>query len=606
MGEITSKDRLPAMEHGLAAKEKRAAARLPTTGHVAIRALVELLFPGWPWRSSLIDMEMGWRVEYQYRREDDPPQCDYWMTLEEIERTLGSLETDLQMPRAMLGLSPVSRQAAMEVRRPSGDASCAVGGFVLDVPFAALFEETGPLAALRVRSGGSAEDPRRLAPEEWKEALRFTKEHLARSRFPPTAAVAYTRGVHAYYGLTRALILSPQVREELGQAARQVSQLLHGARPMAMDEVLPLPLTITRNGKRIVLATLLEAHPQRRYDLDALLQDSQDPARHLVVPSRTGQRQEQPPIMEARTLPEGWGIQDVDLPPEMIQVLTTGRVGVEVVDTRWVAEVVRTMAVRRYGWFDAELLLKDPRFELARLANFVGYAARGLRRVFRGALDHVAAALPPRLPYGIEKIVRLVDEDAVDGSVKRYQVKGGGPGRPFALEVTFRTLMSPGLFRTALGQRLELVPYRVSRRVWDALMGAALADPRISTEGSREAPDAPRSLEDWILEYASGASPSESFIARSGSEASNPWPLLKDGLAVFPLRDLTAWLARRVAGEPRALREVTTAIRALGGDDFGSVRLGRGVRRRCWFVPYPGREPGRPCSQVPAPGGAQV
>ena len=115
-------------------------------------------------------------------------------------------------------------------------------------------------------------------------------------------------------------------------------------------------------------------------------------------------------------------------------------------------------------------------------------------------------------------------------------------------------------------------------------MRAAFADPAVFRERAEAGDDIGPSLEERILAFAATAEP---FVAPRGRRKAISWPVLRDGVVLYPLRDLQRKLTGQIDGPAPALGDVTRAVRDLGGGTHGTVRLGS-ERRRVWSLPWRG------------------
>ena len=149
--------------------------------------------------------------------------------------------------------------------------------------------------------------------------------------------------------------------------------------------------------------------------------------------------------------------------------------------------------------------------------------------------------------------------------------------------------MSARRFRAALSGRLGRPVYAVPPKTWEASLAAAFEDGTVfAGRAGPEVGEAPApSIEDRVLEFAAGARPE--FPGDDEGEK-DPWPVLRDGLVLFPLRVLLGWLARRIEGPAPALGEITRAVRNSAGGPYGVVRL-CSRRVRVWSLPWRGGTP---------------
>ena len=154
---------------------------------------------------------------------------------------------------------------------------------------------------------------------------------------------------------------------------------------------------------------------------------------------------------------------------------------------------------------------------------------------------------------------------------------------PFSFDLSFDALLSVRRFERALARQIGCPPEPVSPTIWKMVIRIALRDPRITRRRRSGEGRTPLTLERLIVEYAQRARPWTPSPA--GEEPEDiAWPVLRDEAVLFRLAHLRAYLERVVKGEPASLREVTEAVRNLGGVSRGCVRFGKSFVR-CWTLP---------------------
>lgn len=197
-----------------------------------------------------------------------------------------------------------------------------------------------------------------------------------------------------------------------------------------------------------------------------------------------------------------------------------------------------------------------------------------------GIRRFLAVGNTPRLPHGIQRVFEIPGADPSD--LRRFIVRCGPHRSPVEVEVSFDVLVTASRFRLALGNRLAKLPYAVPSAVWHEAVQLALRDPRIVgclKPGAR----ASKPLSALVAEYTATAT--DWVPPRVDRKEPLAWPVLRDGLFVFPLSHLQKFVAARILGTRVGRDAVAAAIRAAGGDTHGPMRFGRQLVR-CWQLPY--------------------
>ena len=377
----------------------------------------------------------------------------------------------------------------------------------------------------------------------------------------------------------------------LAEATVQLGALVHGGRPRDLKAGIPVPVMCRQDGHDRPVARLLRLDPTRRYNLDRLVLETKDwtePFVKSTPPEGARGRSRAPLALRMRTLPEGWGLGDLDLPAALVRILREGG-PLRDLRNRYAPYLAREMAARRYGLPDVLLVLNDRRYAFARAAPESVWESLDLGSTFQRSLQGVRRSLPPRLPFGVRRLT-LVRGQGEEGGIRRVRVEGGSRLLPFAIDVRLDVLWSARQFARALLRQTGRLPEPVPPSIWTSALRVALKDRRISRVVPPRAPEAPHPLSGAIRAFARRAAPWPP-AGTEGAEAPSPiWPVRHGEMVLFPLPDLRRHLEDGGPGDPPSLGEVTAAVRDLGGDVHGCVRFGARFIR-CWVLPASAARP---------------
>ena len=529
-------------------------------------------------------------------RRDVPSVSSPMRLVEEAAGTLESVRAKIQSLAEVVqrrGGTAYLKGLVENLDHPPGPQAAAgrhaFTSFQVHVDLVELYREAGPLFDVSLRLPGGEIDRTRMGVGHLAKARAFMAEHLTRGPFRPTVVLDRGWTWALVYALKRPWIWCDDSAQRLASASRSVARWIHGGSAAMASSALPLPLGGPESG--LTRCRLLHVDPARRYDADRVvaMASTADATPSAAKPTAATRV---PLALRMRTLPEDWDLEDLDLSPDLRQLLAT-RIEVNgeiILDA--VPLLVRGLCLRRHAWADVELLLEDRRFGLSTDVRFDAGHRAGLRRLFVATLAKVPTAYPTRLPYGIRRILEI--PQGTPGAPRRYVVRCGTRARPIELEVLYDVLVSAPRFRSALGNRLGSIPYPVVAEAWRLAIGLGLRDRRIYGQvAARNGGHRP--LPELLCEYAASATPWLPADDRAAGE--RRWPVLRDGFAVFPLAHLQAIVGRTAPSALPGRNALAALIRSLGGANHGPMRFGHECVR-VWQLPWRDASPGSPQSDA--------
>ncbi|MDA1193920.1 MAG: hypothetical protein O2894_01935 [Planctomycetota bacterium] len=474
--------------------------------------------------------------------------------------------------------------------RDNGDVPTeqALLGFVFLLDLRSLYRRGGPLHD-DLTAGDVGEDDRlRLSPQHWHRARRFADEHLRNGLFRPTAVLEHGWDWMTIFAFKRARVLTEGSKPFLLNAQRIVAQFLHAAQSYAWDaRIMIEDLFLEERTRKREPMRLHLFNPKLRLDPTRSLEEGSrlldELAKHggMPAPARSAPV---PPEMGLLTLAPDWTIGDWALGARLRQILASGIDEGGVLSYREVVRVVEAAAERGHGWRDIEKLLADPRYSLHSLLAAGGRTILGMEHVFRRALARRDRRYPTRLAWGL-RVAPVTGYHP--GEIRRYRLSVKRAGQWVHRDVPWDALSSAVKCRRTVAAMLERVLEPVTQRVWDAVLGLTMADPRclrpIEAGGSKP----PRALTACIEDFLQAARPYVPPCEGLSSTDPAGWPLIRDGVVLFPRAVLEAFFAGKATVGAIGRKELTRAIESLGGGERGVCYFAGSGRIRVWFCPLP-------------------
>ena len=457
---------------------------------------------------------------------------------------------------------------------------CLALGLRMDL--AQLYAPRGPLHTDLEHAPAGVHIP--LHVGHWKRARSFALEHLEGACFAPTLVIQRGWHLDLFFLLERAVEVTRETQAALAELTRSLSGLVLGSRAMRLGHPIPLTGLIDTERRAGCPTRLVVARLDRRLSLSAL-RAAASGLRQLQVqlasiPS-SGGGGSLSPAMSLGTLPPNWTLEDWNLADRHKQLIAAGSDHAGAMLFTALPEIVAECARRRHGWLDVEALIDDPRFGLVSALHFRGTTRRGLKLAFARAVAEIDARYPPRLPFGVRYLVPI--EPSQPGERRRYVLAGRPGDGQFRVEVPWDLLASPVRMRRALEAEFEALLAPIPPKTWEVMLQVGLTDPRC-----RRLPSArqSKSLSDRIATFVRRAEPYLPPIEGLTSSDPSGWPLIREGVAVFPRGVLLAHLANEGGGQRIVGRkELTEAIAALGGGPRGVMHFAGSGKIRVWFCP---------------------
>lgn len=427
----------------------------------------------------------------------------------------------------------------------------------------------------------------RLSLALWNKARAFSDVHLRNGVFQPTAVVEHGWRWLVVFALEHPAPLSAKTRAGLTEAQGMMRRLLYSAQLYASSARIDLQDLLLVGRERPSPMSLRWVHPKTRCDPERVLKVGgrllQALGSHEAAALR-GDLRPALPAMGLLTLPPDWTLEDWALCTRHRQILATG---LDEDGGRRVGELGRMIEVaakRGHGWRDVEQLLSEPRYAQHVLPAGASQTMLALKRMFRRALSRRDLNYPTRLPWGI-RMARI--EGQHPGELRRYRLYAKSQSRWVHRDVTWAVLSSEPQLRRAVGGMLEAVLQPVAQKVWSATLALAVKDPRCMRTIGGDGQPAPKPLTAWIVDFLRTAKPYRPPGEALSSQDPSGWPLIKDGVVVFPRRALVSFLEGSTGAGEVGRTELTRALESLGGGRLGVLYFAGSGRIRVWFCPPP-------------------
>ena len=415
----------------------------------------------------------------------------------------------------------------------------------------------------------------RLDVGHYRRARSFALEHLRHALFPPALVLERGWVWTLVFPLRRPIFLCPQTSELSWRAAEALARSIFCASPDAVGGVLDVTDLLVERAVRVPLR-LLPIAPGLRHDAEQVIKRDMGLRRELELlypAAKPAPQGPPPPAMSLPTLPPAWDFTDLALTPTERQVLAGQPNARGLWRMDGLVGLVEELARRGHGWPDVERLLDDPRCGVSTLLRVRQGSQRGLKQRFRKALVDRDLRDPPRLPWGIKTVTRLSGGEP-DEPV-RYVVRGRNAAQTYTLEVPWDVLRSAAKLKNAVSRHLEAPAPPLSQRVWDAVLGLVLHDPRVFRRRRSARKDTPPPLSHGIQAFLRRGGPYFSESAGLDPSVEDGWPIVRDGAAEFPLGVLLRVLRRERPEAEISRAEVAQAVRSLGGGPRGHAEFGQ-------------------------------
>jgi hypothetical protein len=499
------------------------------------------------------------------------------LTPDKLRDVAEATMADARPQGASLLLGPfVSREVRdLVTGRPRDER--AVKAVLLRLELVELFAEGGPLARATLPPAGD----QRLGAPEWRQARSFALKHVEHCCFPPTLVLEDGWEWTLVYRLERGLIECPGAHAQLQRMGLQLAKFLHASRPLPPLAKLDVTRLVRASRPGGHLASILVCDERRTYDpsrVIALAERLLAAIAESNPPYIRGETRPLPPAMALRTLAPTWDLTDLRL--DEIHRRAIGFEPEAIMATpRLLLEIVTDLARRGHGWLDVEQLLGDPRYVVH--SALCGRETSSLKHRFREALVTRDARYPALLPFGIHRIERTPEREMGEGD--RFVLVVRGAGLDQRVEVGWDTLVSAPATARAIGKVLQRVLPPPAPRVWSAVLAQGLADPRVTAAVPAEPGRATLALTDRIRRFLAQDSGHHDGPRHSRDPAG--WPVLRDGVLVFPRPVLEHYLAQDGVRPRRS--ELTRALESMGGFSRGAMHFPGSGKIRVWCCSPP-------------------